>query len=47
MKIDVCQDNIETIQTAQMKVLNRFRESLNRFRESQRVWWCDSQKIDM
>jgi len=42
MKIDTCQDNIETIQTAQMKVLNRFRVSLNQFRESQRFWWCDS-----
>jgi len=31
MKIDVCQDSIETIQTAQMKVLNRFKFCLNRF----------------
>jgi len=34
MKIDANQDNIETIQTAQMKDLNRFRVSVNRFKRS-------------
>jgi len=38
MKIDVSQDNIETIQTSQMKDLNRFIVTVNRFKGSQRVW---------